>query len=95
MTTVKQEAKVAPYTLRVLDKNGDTRYAYSPDDTATEAPEGAKLVTVDEAEAKFNEIVSGLKFLAFTVPADGATGEAIRTFNPEVDIVLTPQMQGG
>jgi hypothetical protein len=95
VTTVKQEAGVAPYTLRILSKDGDTRYAYSPDDTATEAPEGATLMTVAEVEAKFDEMVKELRFLAYTVPTDGSMGTATRKFDPEVSIVLTPQMQGG
>ena len=84
MTTVKQETReVHPFTMHVLDKTGDTRY-----------PSGDTITTA-EVKEKFDEIVGGLKYLAYTVPADGSTGEAIRKFNPDVSIVLTPQMQGG
>lgn len=82
MTTVKEGTQ---YTLRVLDASGDTRYAWSPTDTAS----------VDEVRTKFDEMVKGLKYLAYTVPDDGSTGSAIREFDPDVSIVLTPQMQGG
>ena len=99
MTTVKQEAPEAWYTLRILNKSGDERYAWTLGGTALlERPagiEGAVVVTEDEARSKFNEIVGGLKFLAYTVPTDGSTGEDTREFNPEVDTVVTPQMQGG
>lgn len=95
MTTVEQETQQVVYELRVLNSNGDSRYAHSPGSTATVAPDGTELLPVAEVEAKFNEIVKGLKYLAYTVPADGSTGTAIRDFDPKVDIVAVPQMQGG
>jgi hypothetical protein len=84
VTTAKQETQVR-HTLRILDKSGDTRLSWDP----TNATE------VAEVREKFDEIVKGLKYLAYTVPTDGSQGEAIREFNPEVSTVLTPQMQGG
>lgn len=85
MTTVKQEAQQVLHTLHVLDKTGDKRYAWNP----------ASVEEVAEVREKFDEIVKGFKFLAFTVPTDGSMGTAIRDFDPDVSIVLTPQMQGG
>lgn len=85
MTTVKQETQGVRYTLRVLDKSGDTRYDWNP----------ANPAEVAEVRAKFDEIMAANKPLAYTVPTDGTPGEAIREFNPDVNIVLTPQMQGG
>lgn len=85
MTTVKEETQEVQYTLRILDKSGDTRLAWNPKNADE----------VAEVRAKFDEVVGDLKFLAYTVPADGSTGEAIRTFKEDVSIVLTPQMQGG
>lgn len=86
MTTVKQESqKVHPFTMHVLDKTGDTRYPNAD----------LKVLTTDEVREKFNEIVGGSKYLAYTVPTDGSTGEVIKTFKEDVSIVLTPQMQGG
>jgi hypothetical protein len=84
VTTVKQETREAHrFTLRVLDKTGDTQYP------------STEVFTTAEVKEKFDEIVKGQKYLAYTTPTDGSTGEAIREFNPDVDIVLTPQMQGG
>lgn len=87
MTTVKEETVQQVHTLRILDSNGDTRIAWSPADAGT----------VAEVQEKFDEMVKGLRYLAYTKPTDGSTGEAIRTFDPEVeaDIVVVPQMQGG
>lgn len=85
MTTVKEETQEVRFTLHILDKTGDTRLAWNPKNADE----------VAEVRAKFDEVVGDLKFLAYTVPADGSTGEAIRTFKEDVSIVLTPQMQGG
>jgi hypothetical protein len=85
VTTVKQETQEVRHTLHILDKSGDTRLEWSP----------ANPQEVAEVREKFDEIVKGLKYLAYTTPADGSQGEAIREFNPDVSIVLTPQMQGG
>lgn len=84
MTTVKEETQqVHPFEMRVLDSNGDTRY---PTD---------EILTTEQVKEKFDELVRGHKSLAYTVPADGSMGTAIREFDPEVSIVITPQMQGG
>lgn len=74
-------------TLRVLDKTGDTRYEWD-----IETQEG-----VEKVREEFEKLVGAQKYLAYTQPADGSTGETIREFDPEVkgDIILTPQMQGG
>lgn len=85
MTTVTEETPKVRHTLRILNSKGDERTEWSSGDTAT----------IEKAEAKFDEIVKGLKFLAFTAPADGSMGTAIRDFDPEADIVVVPQMQGG
>lgn len=84
MTTVKDNPEVR-HELRILDKNGDTRLDWDP----------ANPTEVAAVKEKFDEIVGGLKYLAYTVPTDGSTGTATRQFDPEVSIVLTPQMQGG
>lgn len=85
MTTATNEVQEVRHTLHILDKTGDTRLTWNP----TNAEE------VAEVREKFDEIVKGLGFLAYTVPTDGSQGEVIREFDPEHNTVLTPQMQGG
>lgn len=85
MTTAVQETQGVRHTLRILDKTGDTQLTWDP----------TNVEEVASVREKFNEIVKGLGFLAYTVPTDGSQGEVIREFDPEHSTVLTPQMQGG
>lgn len=72
-------------TMKVLDRSGHKTLTWDPTDVGTQ----------DEVRAKFEEMVQGQHFLAYTLDANKEKGEVIREFDPEADIVLAPQNQGG
>lgn len=69
------------HTLRIMSAEGDTT-------VATWDP--AVKEEVELAEFEFNRHAGSM--LAFT---DTTPAEQIREFKPDVDIILTPQLQGG
>lgn len=71
-------------TLRVLDQTGDTATVYDP--TNVEDVEAVRK-TFDEMKA--------LGYLSYKVGEQGEGDEVIRTFDPDADIVMSPQLIGG
>lgn len=72
--------------LIVMDRTGDSRMDFTPDDT----------VAVAAAMEKFRELVGGKKYLA-TVPGEnGEPGRIIREFDPTArEIILHAPLIGG
>jgi len=69
----------------VLDRSGDTRHEFDKAD-----PKRVAL-----AEERFREL-TGKGFRAVALGKDGAPGELMRNFDPEVEQTLfIPQLQGG
>jgi hypothetical protein len=67
--------------LRVMDETGDSRYPWTPDDTAT-------------ARERFNSLRKQ-GYLLYEVGDDGK-GTVIREFNPEAKtVVAVPRIVGG
>lgn len=69
------------HTIKVLSPNGD--------DTVAEWDPKVKD-QVELAEVQFDRLAGSM--LAFT---DTPVAEQIRKFDPEVDIIMTPQLVGG
>lgn len=70
-------------TLTVMDRTGDTRTAFDP----------ANASEVSQAEQQFNALI-GKRHMAFASRPDG-TKTQIRAFDPNVDIVMFPNLMGG
>jgi hypothetical protein len=69
----------------VMNSAGDTRHEFDPGNVASLAL----------AEARFAEL-TGKGFRAVALGKDGAPGEMLRRFDPEVEQTLfVPQLQGG
>jgi hypothetical protein len=69
----------------VMNSNGDARYAFNPSDVLSTAA----------AEARFNELTRK-GFRPVALAKDGAAGELLRTFDPQVrQTLFIPQLQGG
>ena len=76
------------HTLRILDRSGHRTLGWGTDTTEEE------MVVIRE---KFDEMIRA-GYFATTVTPDvggGVTGEVTRTFDPDADIVMSPQLQGG
>ena len=72
-------------TLAVLDRSGDTKTLWNPDNQAE----------VDAAKATFTSL-RAKGYLAYRVIGDGAKGEQIQAFDPRAgSIILTPPLVGG
>lgn len=72
-------------TLYVLDRTGDTRVEWDPDN-----PEEVTWArqTFDAAKRK--------RYLAYRLDANGRQGELLREFDPSAErIVMSPQTTGG
>jgi hypothetical protein len=69
----------------VMNSAGDARHEFNPEDVSS-------LAT---AEARFKEL-TGKGFRAVALAKDGAPGELLRKFDPQVEQTLfVPQLQGG
>jgi hypothetical protein len=69
----------------VMDRNGDTRHEFDASDAAA----------VARAEQRFSELI-GKGFRAVAPGKDGAPGELLKAFDPNVEETLfIPQLQGG
>ena len=69
----------------VMNSYGDTRHEFDPVD----------LSSLATAEARFHEL-TGKGFRAVALGRDGAPGELVRTFDPQVEQTLfIPQLVGG
>lgn len=69
----------------VMNNNGDARYAFDPLD----------VLSVATAEARFKEL-TGKGFRPVALAKDGAPGELLRKFDPQVQQTLfIPHLQGG
>ena len=72
-------------TLTIMDHTGDTKVSFDP----------ANATEVTEAERQFNALI-GKRHMAFAVDASDAQKKTqIRKFDPSVDIVMFPALQGG
>jgi hypothetical protein len=72
-------------TLHILDKTGDTRIEWNPNNP----------VEVEIARKAF-DAAKDKKHLIYKMRADGSRGEQIRTFDPNAErIIATPQTVGG
>lgn len=73
------------HTMKVMSREGDTRIIWSVDN-ADEVANARR--TFDELKAK--------GFMAYSVKEGGDKGEVIRSFDPDVEMmILTPPMVGG
>lgn len=70
-------------TLTICDHTGDTRISF----------DAANATEVTEAERQFNTLI-GKRHMAFAANPDG-TKKQVRAFDPSVDIVMFPALQGG
>jgi len=69
----------------VMDRRGDTRHEFDASDAAA----------VARAEQRFGEL-TGKGFRAVALGKDGAPGELLKAFDPNVEEMLfIPQLQGG
>lgn len=92
MTTAVVESaegvQEAQHTLRVMDRNGDTRTTWDP----------AVEVEVEAAQKLWKRLKKN-GYLAYSVdPSDGSKGEVLQgdEFPSQVQaIIMAPQMQGG
>jgi hypothetical protein len=72
--------------LIVMDRTGDTRMTFTPDDCAA----------VAEATERFNDLVGVKKYLAVVPGAGGEAGRILRAFDPTAEkIILNPPFIGG
>lgn len=70
-------------TLTVMDHTGDSKFSF----------DAANATQVTEAEKQFAALI-GKRHMAFAVQPDG-TKKQVRAFDPSVDIVMFPALQGG
>jgi YD repeat-containing protein len=71
------------HVVRVLDRSGDTRFTYDPNDART----------VEEVEARFQELMKR-GFVAFDVSE--APGRVMKNFDPNAkEIIVSPRFAGG
>jgi hypothetical protein len=69
----------------VMNSDGDARHEFDP----------ADVPSVDFAEARFKDL-TGKGFRAVALGKDGAPGELLRKFDPQVQQTLfIPHLQGG
>jgi hypothetical protein len=69
----------------VMDRNGDTRHEFDASNAAA----------VARADQRFREL-TGKGFRAVALGKDGAPGELLKGFDPNVEETLfIPQLQGG
>ena len=92
MTTLVEEAnrvdedvEAGRHVLCILDRTGDTRLIWNPDDD----------VEVENARRTFTEMLAK-GFRAFSVNKKGDKDKQIREFDPEAEkMILTPALVGG
>ena len=69
----------------VMDRNGDTRHEFDASNAAA----------VARADQRFREL-TGKGFRAVALGKDGAPGELLKAFDPNVEeTIFIPQLQGG
>jgi len=69
----------------VMNSDGDARHEFDPGDVSSS----------DDAEARFKDLTSK-GFRAVALGKDGAPGQLLRKFHPQVQQTLfVPQLQGG
>lgn len=56
--------------------------------------EKSDVVSLAEAERRFKEL-TGKGFVAWAPGPNGAPGRLLKAFDPDVDAVFQPQLQGG
>lgn len=70
--------------LIVMDRTGDSRTAFMPDDAAS----------VSVAQAMFDDF-RAKGYIGVKLGADGSRGELIRDFDPNSDVLIYPPYIGG
>lgn len=70
---------------KVMDSSGHTEHAFSKED----------VVSLKEAEARFNDLVKTKKYVAFEPGQNGDKGRLVREFEPDTDVIFHPALQGG